>query len=792
MVTILDDTNSHSFVGIKKTWVRDHGLPPPKMIPRIPLPDQPLEAYGRDARYYRSMRANVKKLEEAKKLDRLQSEANQLTAIQKKEQAEGVKAQLKSMEQLAPLIGPAPSEVSRQRPADFLSNHHFGVNGPGFLAITLRPVWMVCSLPTTPAFRPPNWLTWSSWSGDVNEESCDPESSAERLQGLRALMKAHQLDAYLVTSQDAHSSEYVCSADERRSFLTGFSGSAGSALVTAEQALLWTDSRYFLQAEKQLQGTEWLLMRQSQPGVPDFSDWALEHLKDKTLGVDPRFISFEQAEEWSAKWNSAVHLKEVTLNLVDAIWTTRPEDPCNPLEIQPLHLAGESVDSKLSRVREAIKEQKASCILLSALDQIAWLFNLRGSDIEYNPVFFAYAAVFQDSTLLFLRALDEGRPGVSEEVRTVLSQANVTLKAYSAFFSEMGAILKPDEKVFLEAHSSSLAVMSLVRPDLRVKGISPVEEFKACKNAVEIDGLKRACKRDSVALCQVLSSLEKQLANGASASLPNEVDVCEMITAFRRKLELYVGDSFDTISSVGSNTAVVHYKPEKATCKRLAKEEMYLIDTGGQYRDGTTDVTRTVHFGTPTEEQKRFYTRVLQGHLALATAIFPEGTCGLLLDAFARRPLWQDGMEYGHGTGHGIGAYLNVHEGPAQIGGGQVPGNKIQSSEGRRRILLMPLKAGFFVSDEPGCYKDGDFGIRIESDILATAADTPYKMSSQKFLKFDYLTLVPMCCKLVNVSLLSPFERQWVDSYHLRVWEELKEELSGDFRTWLWEATRPL
>ncbi|CAL1147018.1 unnamed protein product [Cladocopium goreaui] len=433
-------------------------------------------------------------------------------------------------------------------------------------------------------------------------DSCDPESSAQRLQGLRALMKVHQLDAYLVTSQDAHSSEYVCSADERRSFLTGFSGSAGSALVTAEQALLWTDSRYFLQAEKQLQGTEWLLMRQSQPQVPDFSDWALEHLKDKTLGVDPRFISFEQAEEWSAKWNSAVHLKEVSLNLVDAIWTTRPEDPCNVLEIHPLHLAGESVDSKLRRVREAIQEQKASCILLSALDQIAWLFNLRGSDIEYNPVFFAYAAVFQDSAVLFLRALDEGRPGVSEEIRTLLSQAKVTLKPYSTFFSEMGAVLKPDEKVFLEAHSSSLAVMSLVRPDLRVKGISPVEEFKACKNAVEIEGLKRACKRDSIALVQVLSSLEKQLAaNGASASLPNEVDVCEMITAFRRKLELYVGDSFDTISSVGSNTSVVHYKPEKASCKKLSKDEMYLIDTGGQYQDGTTDVTRTVHFGTPTE-----------------------------------------------------------------------------------------------------------------------------------------------------------------------------------------------
>ena len=533
-------------------------------------------------------------------------------------------------------------------------------------------------------------------------------------------------------------------------------------------------------------------MRQFQPGVPEFSDWALEHLKGKCVGVDPRFISAETSEDWTSKWGSSVQLKEIGTNLVDAIWTTRPEDPCNAVQVHPLNLAGETIESKLKRLREAISAEGASVILLSALDQIAWLFNLRGSDIEYNPVFFAYAAVFQDTAILFLRCLD-ATDGLPDEVLHHLKGANVEVKPYKQFFTEIATLLKPEEKVFLDPSSSSLALMSLVRHDLRVTGISPVEKFKACKNSVEIEALKQACKRDSLALCELFASLEAKLSLSESEQVPiTEVDVGDMMKELRQREPFYVGDSFQTISSVGSNSAVVHYQPERDTCKSLSKMVMYLIDTGGHYKDGTTDVTRTMHFGCPTQEQKRIYTRVLQGHIALASAVFPEGTPGLLLDAFARGPLWKDGLEYGHGTGHGIGAYLNVHEGPAQIGGGCVPGDRIQENPRRRRLFLMPIQAGFFLSDEPGCYKDGEFGVRIESDILTCKAETPYKMSTRRFLKFEYLTLVPMCRKLVDVSLLSVSEQQWIDSYHARVWEELRSSLHSEAQNWLWEATRPL
>ncbi|CAE7931563.1 ampp [Symbiodinium sp. KB8] len=624
-------------------------------------------------------------------------------------------------------------------------------------------------------------------------DDCDPKGSADRLQGLRALLKAHELDAYIVTSEDAHGSEYVASADERRSFLTGFSGSAGSAIVTEKQALLWTDSRYFLQAEKQLAGTEWVLMRQFQPSVPSLADWVRSNLNGKCVGVDLRFVPAEVAKEWTSKWGSHVCLKEVKANLVDAIWTTRPDDPCNPVELHPLDLAGESVPQKIRRVREAVDKEGANVCVVSALDQIAWLFNLRGSDIEYNPLFFSYAAIFPDRVLLFLRGVEEGGNGLCAEVQASLAEAGVTVRPYMSFFDELPNELGPEDKVFLDSSFCSLATLSMVKPELRVHGLSPIERFKASKNAVEISGIKKACKRDSIALCELFAKLRRTLCRpNQDETPPTEFDVCQMMQELRRKQQLYVGDSFHTISSVGSNSAVVHYQPERDNSKVLQKSEIYLIDTGAQYKDGTTDVTRTVHFGNPSAEQKRIYTRVLQGHLSLAKAVFPEGTPGLLLDAYARGPLWQDGLQYGHGTGHGIGAYLNVHEGPAQIGGGSVPGDQILASERRRRLFLQPIVAGSLLSDEPGCYKEGEFGVRIESDILAVPATMPYKMAN--FLKFECLTLVPMCRELVEVSLLSPAELTWLNEYHALVWAELSEVWpeGAEPRTWLWDATRPL
>jgi Xaa-Pro aminopeptidase len=325
--------------------------------------------------------------------------------------------------------------------------------------------------------------------------------------------------------------------------------------------------------------------------------------------------------------------------------------------------------------------------------------------------------------------------------------------------------------------------------------MSPVEKFKSLKNAEEIEGLRNACRRDSLALCQVLASLEERFVHPSEGASPfTEIDAANLMGDFRRKQPFCIGDSFHTISSVGANSAVIHYRPEPESCKNLEKEQIYLIDTGGQYKDGTTDATRTVHFGEPSAEQKRCYTRVLQGHMNLAMAVFPTGTPGIMLDAYARQPLWQDGLQYGHGTGHGIGAYLNVHEGPAGIGGGTVPGNKILGNERMKRMYLAPFEAGQFVSDEPGCYIDGKFGIRIEADLVAVKAETKYCLGGRAFLSFEYLTLVPMCRTLLDMSLLSPREEQWLDAYHSRVWDALKDAdcLSKAQREWLWRSTRPL
>lgn len=626
-------------------------------------------------------------------------------------------------------------------------------------------------------------------------DTCSPEDAAKKLVGLRALMGAYGIDAYVVLSEDAHSSEYIAAADERRSWLTGLSGSAGVALVTQSEALLWTDSRYFLQAEEQLKGTEWVLMKQHNPGVPLLKEWVYKNLSGKTVGVDPVFVSSQIAEEWRAKWGNNVTLKEVTQNLVDAIWfPLRPEDPCNPIVVHPLEYAGEAVADKLKRLQESYIAEGAAAILLSALDQIAWLFNLRGSDIECNPVFFAYAVVLDAQALLFVRHLDEGRGGVSPDVAEHLRQAGVELRPYSAFFSDVKPAIA-GKRVFVDPSSCSMALMSLVAPEMKVEGLSPAEKFKAAKNQKEIEGLVSSSRKDSLALCELFASIEERLGSTAGDPM-TESQVAAMISAMRMKQPLCVGDSFPTISSVGPNSAIVHYRPDPKSSRQLDKDSIFLIDTGGQYKDGTTDITRTVHFGTATDEQQRLYTRVLQGHMALARAVFPDGTPGLMLDTFARMFLWQDGLNYGHGTGHGMGAYMNVHEGPMGIGGGTVSGDAIMASERMKRVYLQPLRVGHFVSDEPGCYKDGDFGIRIESDLVVTAASTRYQMGGRPYLRFEYLTLVPMCRSLIDTTLISADERAWLDSYHEKVWKSLEASLTGPenarTRAWLERATRPL
>ena len=642
-------------------------------------------------------------------------------------------------------------------------------------------------------------------------ESFAPEEAQMKLEGLRVLMVSHGLDAYVVPSGDAHSSEYVAACDERRAWLTGFTGSAGTALVARKAALLWTDGRYFNQAATQLAGSPWTLMRTHEPGVPDLPTWLLENCAaGARVGVDAALAPLGFAADFAAKTAGALELAPVTsANFVDLLWgRRRPAVPRDPIYAQPLARTGETVASKIARVAAALGDAKALC--LNALDQICWLTNLRGSDIACNPVFFAYAVLsLRDGVALtlYLRRLD-GDAGDADALRRHFEEAEgcggadgprVILRPYAAFGPEAClADCGEAGAVVLERSSATLAMAAALDPSrLRRVAASPVETFKASKNAVEIAGLRSAGARDCAALAGFFAWLEDRLDRGAPV---NEAEAADEISRRRAAFagELYKGDSFPTISSAGANASVIHYQPSRESCAPVAKDAVYLCDTGAQYADGTTDITRTTHHGKPTAEERRCYTRVLQGHVALASAVFPEGTPGLMLDALARGPLWKDGLNYLHGTGHGMGSLLNVHEGPFGVGGGAVGADKGLASANARQKYLHEIREGYYVSDEPGFYKDGAFGFRIESDLVSVAADTKFGYGARKWLKFDYLTPLPMARALIEDALLSPDEIAWIDDFHANTcWAQLAPMLKGApdearTRDWLWRACRPL
>ena len=670
-----------------------------------------------------------------------------------------------------------------------------------------------------------------------------PADPTMKLSGLRSLLKAHGLGAYLVPSTDAHSSEYVDDADKRRSWLTGFTGSAGTALVTADAALLWTDGRYFVQAAEQLKGTEWTLMKSQEPGVPDLEEWVAAHAAalGGPVGVDPTLVSLSYEAEWREKGLAPLEL--VPQNLVDLAWgVRRPRVKNQPVVPHPRELSGESAASKLRRVAAALGEAGCASMVLNALDQICWLFNLRGSDIECNPVFLAYAVVavrgkgLRIDAALYLRALDAPDDGAALEANAATLAAvrdhllldgclvdgeslddglddddggavvSVSLCAYGEFGpSEAAARSMPQTptkraaagggdgdgdgadgggggpkvgKVMLERASCSMAMAAGVPAAARhLVDTSPVETFKAKKNAAEVAGIVAAGRRDAAAIVAYIAWLEAKLGRGEAVT---EAEGADEIGRRRKGMARCVGDSFPTISSSGANAAVIHYQPEHGSCATIDPAKGYLLDTGGQYTDGTTDVTRTVHFGDPTDDERRAYTRVLQGHVALARAVFPAGTPGLMLEMLSRGPLWRDGLNYLHGTGHGIGAYLNVHEGPFGVGGGAVRAERVAGSARMRRVYLAPIEAGYYLSDEPGFYRDGAFGIRIESDLVATEAETKYGWGSRPYLRFEYVTPVPMCRALIDVSLLAAEEVTWLDEFHARCRAELSAELLRD------------
>ncbi|KPI41562.1 putative Xaa-Pro aminopeptidase P [Cyphellophora attinorum] len=593
--------------------------------------------------------------------------------------------------------------------------------------------------------------------------------TSHRLSQLRDLMKQHKVDVYIVPSEDSHQSEYIAPCDARREHISGFSGSAGTAVITLDKAALATDGRYFNQASKQLD-SNWLLLKQGLEDVPTWQEWTTEQAEGgKVVGVDPTVITASEARKLGETLKKKAHasLVGVDQNLVDQIWTKRPARPAEKVIVLSEDYAGKSFKDKISELRK----------------EIAWLFNLRGNDIPYNPVFFSYAAITPKNATLYV---DESK--LSEEVTDYLGQA-VDIKPYDALFSDLAAISenaiaeaqangdsestsKSKPKKLLLSNKSSWALsLGLGGEDKVEESRSPISDAKAIKNDTELEGMRQCHIRDGAALIEYFAWLEDELVHKGTKL--DEVQAADKLEKIRSKGEHFVGLSFPTISSTGPNAAIIHYGPEPGNCSVVDPKAIYLCDSGAQYLDGTTDTTRTLHFGTPTDMEIKSYTLVLKGVIALDRCVFPKGTTGFAIDAFARQHLWREGLDYRHGTGHGVGSFLNVHEGPIGIGT-------------RSAYSEVSLSIGNVVSDEPGYYEDGNFGIRIENMIMAREAKTNHKFGDKPWIGFEHVTMVPMCRKLIDPLVLDPEERQWLNDYHKEVWEKTSSFFEKDQRTTAW------
>ncbi|NXK52409.1 XPP1 aminopeptidase, partial [Chauna torquata] len=618
-----------------------------------------------------------------------------------------------------------------------------------------------------------------------------PKITTELLKQLRQVMKSPRyvqepVQAYIVPSGDAHQSEYIAPCDCRRAFISGFDGSAGTAIVTEQHAAMWTDGRYFLQAANQMDNN-WTLMKMGLKDTPTQEDWLVSVLPEGSkVGVDPFIIPADQWKRMSKVLRSAGHdLVPVKENLIDTIWTDCPQRPCKPLITLDLSYTGVSWREKIVALRSKMAERKVLWFVVTALDEVAWLFNLRGSDVEYNPVFFAYAVIGMNTIRLFIDGDRMMDPAVREHLQldsALEPEFKIQVMPYGSILTELQAVvagLLPKEKVWLSDKASYALTEAIPKAYRYLTPYTPICIAKAVKNASETEGMRQAHIKDAVALCELFNWLEKEVVPKGTVT---EITAADKAEEFRSQQKDFVELSFATISSTGPNGAIIHYKPVPETNRTLSVNEIYLLDSGAQYKDGTTDVTRTMHFGTPSAYEKECFTYVLKGHIAVSAAIFPNGTKGHLLDSFARSALWDCGLDYLHGTGHGVGSFLNVHEGPCGIS--------------YKTFADEPLEAGMIVSDEPGYYEDGSFGIRIENVVLVIPAETKYNFKNRGSLTFEPLTLVPIQTKMIDVSLLTQKECNWVNDYHQKCREVIGAELERQGRLealqWLIRETEPL
>lgn len=588
-----------------------------------------------------------------------------------------------------------------------------------------------------------------------------------RLARLRELMKREHLSAFIFPSTDAHQSEYVADHWRGREWISGFNGSAGTAVVTMKSAALWTDSRYFLAAEEQLEDTEYQLMRLKMEGTPTIAEWLGKELQDvqsPEVGLDGMVNSYNYVKDlsYSLRKLGGITLR-TNLDPLEQIWENRPSLPANPVEIQPLEYAGETLASKVVRIRKSLRELHADGMLVSALDDIAWTLNLRGTDVHCNPVFVSYLLIESDKVSLFV---DDNK--LSPEVKQYLQDNQVSLYNYNKVekclesYSEYNILLDGDE--------TSYYLWKTVKCQEIVAAASPIPAMKAVKNKAEIEGYRSAMLKDGVAMVKFLKWLKPAVEAGGQT----EISIDEKLTSLRAEQKLFRDISFDTIAGYAQHGAIVHYEATPETDVVLKPEGLILIDSGAQYQDGTTDITRTIALGAVSEEMKHIYTLVLKAHIQLELVKFPDGASGTQLDAVGRECMWREGYNFLHGTGHGVGSYLCVHEGPHQI---------------RMEWMSTPLRAGMTLTDEPGLYLAGKFGVRIENTVLISDY-----MSTEfgKFLQIEPLTLCPIDTTPIDVDMLLPEEIDWLNAYHHSVYEKLSPFLDEEEKIWLENATKPI
>lgn len=580
-------------------------------------------------------------------------------------------------------------------------------------------------------------------------------------------MKREHLSAFIFPSTDAHQSEYVADHWRGREWISGFNGSAGTAVVTMKSAALWTDSRYFLAAEEQLEDTEYQLMRLKMEGTPTIAEWLGKELQDvqsPEVGLDGMVNSYNYVKDlsYSLRKLGGITLR-TNLDPLEQIWENRPSLPANPVEIQPLEYAGETLASKVVRIRKSLRELHADGMLVSALDDIAWTLNLRGTDVHCNPVFVSYLLIESDKVSLFV---DDNK--LSPEVKQYLQDNQVSLYKYNKVekclesYSEYNILLDGDE--------TSYYLWKTVKCQEIVAAASPIPAMKAVKNKAEIEGYRSAMLKDGVAMVKFLKWLKPAVEAGGQT----EISIDEKLTSLRAEQKLFRDISFDTIAGYAQHGAIVHYEATPETDVVLKPEGLILIDSGAQYQDGTTDITRTIALGPVSEEMKHIYTLVLKAHIQLELVKFPDGASGTQLDAVGRECMWREGYNFLHGTGHGVGSYLCVHEGPHQI---------------RMEWMPTPLRAGMTLTDEPGLYLAGKFGVRIENTVLISDY-----MSTEfgKFLQIEPLTLCPIDTTPIDVDMLLPEEIDWLNAYHHSVYEKLSPFLDEEEKIWLENATKPI